>query len=68
MAKKTKPTPVRCIDCAKADIHQWHKNPLIAFCCGNPEKRTVANTPILCLMYEPRTTSINDNDIIHHYE
>lgn len=61
--KKEKPKCVRCIDCAKAEIHQWANNPLIAFCCGNPEKRTVANTPSVCLIFEQKTF---DHNIIHH--
>lgn len=60
--KKVNPTPVRCIDCAKAEIHQRGNNPLIAWCCGNTEKRNVASTPFVCLEFEKKTY---EHNIIH---
>lgn len=69
MAKNnTKPEPVRCIDCARAEIHQRGRNPLIAWCCGNTNKRNVASTPFICSLFEARKTPITDNEIIHHIQ
>lgn len=46
MAKKEPKENIRCIDCKKAFLMQWDKNPIIAQC--RTEGRQVANAVHSC--------------------
>lgn len=52
MAKPYKPL-VRCIDCRRAVLMRWWKNPVIAECDGN---REVAEAGRICSRFERRKT------------